>query len=232
MPWKETKVQEERVKFVAAWKQGGWTMTDLYHEFGISRKTGNKYLKRFENEGVDGLKDQSRARKSHPNATRPDLVELILEMRSKHTTWGPRKLLVRLRGRYPQIQNWPCPSTVAQILKKQGLVRDRRKRRKAPPTLFPFSHVGAPNDLWCADFKGHFTVGNGKRCDPLTISDAHTRFLLECRAVTATNTANVQKVFENVFRADTVCHGPSGRIMEVLFRQDLSANSVGSPSGG
>ena len=202
MPWKESNVQEERIKFVAAWKQGGWTMTDLCNEFGISRKTGYKYLERYNDEGVDGLKCKSRARKFHPNATRPELVELIIEMRKEHPSWGPRKLLARLRGRYPRIplDDWPCNSTVSEILKRNGYVRKVRKRRRAPPTLFPFSHVGNPNDLWCTDFKGRFTVGSGQRCDPLTITDAHTRYLLECKAVKKTNTENVQKVFENIFR--------------------------------
>jgi transposase InsO family protein len=200
MPWKETNVQDERVKFVAAWKTGGWTMTDLCREFGISRRTGYKYLDRYRDQGVDGLKDQSRAPKRRPNATRAEVEQLILEMREKHPSWGPRKLLPRLAGRFPQVKDWPCESTVAEILKRNGCIVAKKKRSKAPPTLFPFAHIGAPNDLWCADFKGHFTVGDGQRCDPLTISDAHSRYLLECRGLLATDTRHVQPAFERVFK--------------------------------
>ncbi len=199
MPWMETNVTEERMKFVVAWKAGGWTMTELCHEFQISRKTGYKYLERYETEGIDGLKDHSHTAHHQPHKTRDKIIELVVEERGKHPSWGPQTLLARLRGRYPGIKDWPAPSTVGEILKREGLVNSRRKRRPNPVKFYPLSHVKEPNDLWCTDFKGHFTVGNGHRCDPLTITDAHSRFLLECRGLKKTDSAHVRKAFERVF---------------------------------
>lgn len=199
MPWKETGVYEERMKFIVAWKQGGWSMTDLCREFGISRITGYKYLERYESEGLDGLKDKSRARKRQPKAIRPKTVEMIVRARESHPTWGARKLLALIKRRYAGVSDWPHPSTVGRILRRKGLTQKQKRQRRAVP-VNPLSHVIAPNDVWCADFKGHFTVGNGLRCDPLTITDAHSRFLLGCRIVPKANTENTQAIFTEVFR--------------------------------
>ncbi len=199
MPWMETNVQEERLRFIAAWKTGGWNMTELCRDLGISRKTGYKYLERYEAEGLDGLKDRSHAAHHQPNKTRSLITELIIEERQKHPSWGPVTLLARLAGRYPQVKDWPAVSTVGEILKREGLIQPRRKRRQVPLKLHPLSHAEKPNDLWCIDFKGHFTVANGRRCDPLTISDAVSRYLLACQSVQKTDSVNVQKAFERVF---------------------------------
>lgn len=200
MPWKDVKVVEERMKFVAAFKSGDWSMTELCNEFGITRATGYKYLKRYEEEGVDGLKDRSHAVHNQPNRTSEKMVRMVLDMREQHPTWGPRKLLQRLRGRYPTVKDWPATSTIGEILKREGRIKPRRRRRKNPVKIYPLSHVANPNDVWCADFKGYFMVGNGRRCDPLTITDAHSRFLLACKGVSKTNTAEAQKVFKAAFR--------------------------------
>ena len=200
MPWKETNVQEERMKFIVAWNTGDWKMADLCREFGISRKTGYKYLERYREVGIEGLKDGSHAAHHQPNKTRPLIVELIVEERERHPSWGPETLLARLAGRYPQVKSWPAISTVGEILKREGLIKKKRRRRRVNPSRpLPLAHVEWPNQVWCTDFKGHFTVGNGRRCDPLTITDAHTRFLLECRALQKTDSAHVRKAFERVF---------------------------------
>lgn len=200
MPWKETNVDEEKVKFIAAYKTGGWSMTDLCKEFGIDRTTGYKYVRRFAEQGLDGLKEQSRAPKNQPRAVRQKLVDLILEARDKKPTWGPEKLLSSLSGRYPGIKDWPSITTVGRILKKSGRVKEKKKRRVKSKKIYPLSHVIEPNDVWSTDYKGYFVVGNGKRCDPLTITDSYSRFLLACRITTKTDTANVQAAFTDVFR--------------------------------
>lgn len=200
MPWKEVSVLEERLKFVIAYKSGDWTLTQLCNEFGISRTTGYKYLQRYEEAGLDGLRDISHATIRQPNKTPEKMVQLILGMRDRYPTWGPKKLLERLKGRYPAIHEWPATSTIGEILKREGKIKSRRRRRKNPARIYPLSDVHNPNEVWCADFKGHFTVGNGKRCDPLTITDAHSRFLLECTGVPKTDTENVLKAFTAVFR--------------------------------
>ena len=200
MPWKETNVDEEKIKFIAEYKNGGWSMTDLCKEFGIDRSTGYKYIRRFNEQGLEGLKEQSRAPKNQPNAVREKLVELILEARDKKPGWGPEKLLCSLEARYPSIEDWPSITTVGRILKKNGRIKKKKRRRTKNTTVYPLSHVIEPNDVWCTDFKGYFTVGNGKRCDPLTIADAYSRYLLACKITSKTNTENVQDVFTEVFR--------------------------------
>ncbi len=200
MPWKETSVDEEKVKFIAAYKIGGWTMTDLCREFGIDRSTGYKYIRRFKEEGIDGLKEKSRAPKRQANAVREKLVNLILEARDLKPTWGPEKILSVLRGRYPGIKDWPSITTAGRILKRNGRIHEKKRRRLKSTGVYPLSHVLQANDVWCTDYKGYFVVGNGKRCDPLTITDAYSRFLLACTITKKTDTTNVQAAFTDVFR--------------------------------
>lgn len=200
MPWKETNVYEERMKFVIAWKQGDWTMTDICREFGISRVTGYKYLQQYEEYGIEGLMDKSRAPKYQPHAVSEDMVRRILQCREEHKTWGARKILASLKCQYHRIKEWPCPASIGRILKRNGMIHAKKPRIKKAVKNYPLSHVSGPNDVWCADYKGHFTVGNGKRCDPLTVSDAYSRFLLECKIVKKTDTSNTKEVFTAVFR--------------------------------
>lgn len=200
MSWKEIRIVEERLKFVAALRSGNWSMSELCRQFGISRVTGYKFLSRYETEGIDGLKDRSHAVHNQPSRTTERFVRMILDMRTDHPTWGSRKLLERLRGRYPTVKEWPAASTVTEILRRAGRIQPRKQRRKNPVKVYPLSHVKDPNDVWCADFKGHFTVGDGRRCDPLTISDAHSRFLLACEGVKKANTEEVMRVFTAIFR--------------------------------
>ncbi|TGK41206.1 IS481 family transposase [Leptospira andrefontaineae] len=200
MPWKESLVIEERIKFIAAFKREEWIFADLCKEFGISRKTGYKYLERYEKEGIDGLKEKSRAPKVQPLETPKHIVDLIIRMREEHPSWGPRKLLWRLKVKYHRVKSWPSVTTIGNILKRKGLVRQQPRRKKTPQSLFPFSDAITPNDVWCADFKGHFTVGDGMRCDPLTITDANSRLLLDCQILKKTNTESVKQAFERVFK--------------------------------
>ncbi len=200
MPWKETNVYEERMKFVIAWKNGDWTMTDLSREFGISRVTGYKYLYQYEKYGLEGLMDKSKAPITQPNAVDDATVRLIILCRQDHKTWGPKKILASLKCKYHRKSNWPCPATIGRILKKHGMITQKRKRIKKAVKSFPLSHVSGPNDVWCADYKGHFTVGDGKRCDPLTVTDAYSRFLLECKIVKKTDTHNAKEAFTALFR--------------------------------
>ena len=199
MPWKELTVEEERMKFVVAWKSGGWSISDLCREFGISRKTGYKYIQRYKESGLDGLRDQSRAPKIQAFAVNDRIIEVIVNQRKKHPTWGAKKLLASLTVKFPSINNWPSETTVLRILHRNKLVPTKRRYKKPVP-VYPFSHVLGPNDVWSADYKGHFTVGNGQRCDPLTVTDAYSRFLLGCRIVSKLDTLNAQKVFIRLFR--------------------------------
>ena len=199
MPWKETDVLKERMKFIAASMEESWSMTELCTAFGISRKTGYKLIARYVEEGLDGLRDRPRAPKLHPNKTPSAIEALVVKARISHPNWGPRKLVPWLSRRHPSV-TWPAPSTVGDILKRHGLVRPRKKRKRCTPATKPFAEALKPNDIWCTDFKGWFRTGDGQRCAPLTILDGYSRYLMGCRVVAKTDIEHVKKCFKAVFR--------------------------------
>jgi transposase InsO family protein len=188
----------ERVKFIAAFLRCDDSFSDLCRDFGISRKTGYKWLRRYELEGPRALEDRSRAPHHHPQATGEHLVERIVSLRRRHPRWGPRKLRVILLRRHPRIV-LPAASTIGDILQRHGLVRRRRRIRRSSPYGERLRQYDAPNAVWCADFKGCFPVG-GERCHPLTISDGFSRYLLRCRALRRPLYRYARRVFESAFR--------------------------------
>lgn len=198
MPWKETKPMDERVRFIGDLTSCRYTMTELCEIYGISRKTGHKWSKRYEEEGLDGLKDRSRRPKRSPRRTEARCVEELLEERRSHPRWGARKLLARLHRRHPE-WSWPAPSTAAAILKRNGLVQPRRQRRRRDPPAKQEVQSQAPNEVWTADFKGQFRLGNRQLCYPLTVADHHSRFLLGCQGVEGTSLEATRAVFEELF---------------------------------
>jgi putative transposase len=179
MPWKETSRMEERMRFIVALLAGRETMSDLCAQFGISRQTGYELRRRFALDGVEGLKDRSRAPHHCRHTTAAATAELLIDLRRAHPRWGPKKLLPTLRKRYPALE-LPAVSTAGEILKRAGLVTSGRRRRRQIPVVQPFAAVEQPNDAWCIDFKGWFRTGDGTRCDPLTVTDAFSRYLLVC----------------------------------------------------
>lgn len=197
MPWKETCPVNERMKFVVRLQQGE-RMTDLCKELGISRKTGHKIWKRFQEHGPSALLDQSRAPARIPHRTSLEIRGLLVETKKAHPTWGPKKLRAWLERKQPGVR-LPASSTIGEILKQEGLVnpRMRRKRGVAKPTSL--TTATAPNEVWCTDFKGQFRLGNGTYCYPLTITDRHSRFLIACVALDGTKAGPAQAVFEEVF---------------------------------
>lgn len=202
MPWKETRVEEQRMKFITAYLDGeaGWTVTQLCECFGVSRKTGYKWIDRYAHRGLRGLEDRSRAPHEHPNATPAEVVGQLITFRKKNAVWGPRKIVDRLRRKEPKLR-WPAPSTGGEILRRHGLVRCRRRRRASVPKPVPALCVAQrPNEIWGVDYKGWFRTRDGQRCDPLTISDLFSRYLLECQRVKRPTTACTQAVFTHVFR--------------------------------
>jgi transposase InsO family protein len=189
---------EERMKFVTYYLTGEWSMTLLCWEFGISRKTGYKIIQRFVEEGVDGLKDRSRARHNHANAISESVEATVLEARQSHPTWGPRKLRAWLSRRYDLV-NWPAASTIGELLRHHGLTVPRRRSRKMRVYTEPFVGCDHANAVWSADLKGWFATGDGRRCDPLTITDNYSRYLLRCQAVTPADHEAIKPVFEAAF---------------------------------
>lgn len=199
MSWKETYVMKERILFIEDYLREEFTVTELSRIYGVSRKTAYKWIGVFEREGYEALGDRSRAPKIHPNATPKAVEQKICATRQAHRTWGPRKLLAWLARREPH-EDWPASSTVGEILRRHGLSRPQRRKRRTAPYTEPFVDCCAPNDTWSADFKGWFLTGDGCRCEPLTISDSYSRFLLRCEAVPGTGSPWVRPIFESVFR--------------------------------
>ena len=199
MPWKETCPIDERMKFMGLYLQHEWSMAALCREFGISRKTGYKLVRRCIEQGPAGLEDQSRAPHHHPNAVSAAIERAIVSARREHPTWGPKKLRAWLQRHRPGTV-WPVASTMGQILSRHGLTVPRRRSRKVVVYSEPFVGCDYANAVWSADLKGWFVTGDGRRCDPLTITDNYSRFLLRCQAVSPTDHDAIQPVFEAAFR--------------------------------
>ena len=199
MPWHQTNTVNERLKFVAAAQRGRCSMTELCLQFGISRKTGYKLLKRYEEDGAAALRGRSSAPHVHPNQTPVKLEAAILRVRKAHSTWGSKKILVVL-GREWATEDLPARSTVDAVLNRAGLVTPRKRRAMRQPSAPPIVPARAANDTWSIDYKGWFKVGDGTRCDPLTVNDVFSRASLECRAMVSPQLEDVQRRLENAFR--------------------------------
>jgi transposase InsO family protein len=199
MPWKETCPMDERVKFIGDWLSKKWSVATLCRCYRISRKTAYKWFKRYKTFGIEGINEQNRAPKTHPNATAVKIKEAVVLFRHRHPHWGPRKIIHRLREIEPK-KAWPSTSTAGSILKRHGLVKPRRRRLRTPAFLGHSRPVRRPNDVWAADFKGWFPTKDGTRVDPLTISDLSSRFLLRCQGLEHWDSDDVRKQFEVAFR--------------------------------
>jgi transposase InsO family protein len=199
MPWKETSTLEQRKQLITRWQRGEEAIAELCREYGISRQTAYKWIGRFKDCGEAGLQELSRA-PHQPAWTMPERrAEQIVAVRQQHPRWGPRKILAYLQTKHPN-SPWPAPSSVGALLKREGLVVGRKKRLRVPPYSQPLAHAEEPNRVWCTDFKGWFVCGDGQRCDPLTTTDACSRFLLRCQHVPKTDGIHVRSVFEAMFR--------------------------------
>lgn len=185
-----------KIEFVERAEKGEKIAT-LCREFGISRTSGHKWLKRYRELGHRGLDEQSKRPKSAPLATAEDIVMAILEARDAHPRWGPRKLEVLLKRRFGATT--PSERTIARVLRRANKVRKRRKRGVVDVVDHaPHAVAAACNDLWTVDFKGYWRTRDGARCDPLTVRDACSRFVLAIEICGGTTEA-VRRVFERLF---------------------------------
>ena len=199
MPWSET-VEMSRVKFIADLESCLYDMTELCEKHGISRKTGYKWAERFGQEGVEGLKDRSRAPQHSPRQTAPEVAERLLELRRRHPSWGPRKLLAWLERQEPG-QGWPRASTVGGLLKRAGLVEPcRRRAARVRAVAVARTEASGANEVWTSDFKGEFRTGDGRLCYPLTVVDGFSRFVLVIQGLPSVAGAGAWPVFERAFR--------------------------------
>lgn len=199
MPWTETCAMKERFDFIAEHSIGEAPMSALCLRYGISRKTGYKWLSRHIADPGGSLEDRSRAPKTCPHRTPPESRDLILSLKSTYPFWGPKKLKAFLERNYPDFR-CPAASTIGEILAGAGLTRSRRRRRETPPHEAPLSHATAPNRVWCIDFKGWFCTGDGVRVDPLTITDAASRYLVRLVALEAPRREAVWPILDSAFR--------------------------------
>lgn len=199
MPWRETSPMEERLEFIREYETELFTMTELVAQYGISRKTGYKWLERYETEGALGVRDRSRRPHHSPQASDPDLVEALVAQRRRHPRWGAKKLLAVLRRRHPHA-SWPARSTVCDLLKARGSIAPRRRRLHSPASRpSPLAPITRVNEVWTTDFKGEFRTGDGRYCYPLTVRDGFSRFVLRCDALLGRTTGATRRRFERAF---------------------------------
>lgn len=188
-----------KMEFVEKASKPGARMAPLCREYGISRETGYKWLKRYQREGPEGLEEHSRRPSSSPLARAEDLVQAVLQNRLSHPRWGSKKLQVLLRRRFGR--DTPSRSTITRILRRFGQIRERRARPiKSVIEKAPTIRAASPNEVWTVDFKGWWKALDGERCEPLTIRDGFSRFLLAIRVMETAELAKVREEFEAVFK--------------------------------
>lgn len=198
MPWKETCVMDLKVQLIHDWLQNRASLSALARSYGLSRKTVYKWVNRYQVHGAAGLDDRSRAPHQCPHAVDPDIAGRIIEAKSEHLSFGPKKVMDLLRRTMPEVP-WPADSTAGEILKSAGLVKKRWRKRPYPADPQPFELGDANNALWSVDYKGQYPSTSGRWCYPLTLTDNASRYLLSCKGVTATSCAQAKPVIEWAF---------------------------------
>ncbi len=199
MPWEITDTMDQKIKLIAEYKSRNLNITELSGKYRISRPTVYKWIERYENQGVDGLKEQSRRPLRNPSQTKEDIIQLIILEKLKNSKRGPKKIYFQLKKQYPHIK-WPSPSTMGHWLNRYNLTRKRKKRLRTPPYTEPFQMCKSANDVWSADYKGQFYMRNGKVCYPVTISDNYSRYLIKCQGLPGPRYLETKAVFENAFQ--------------------------------
>lgn len=197
MPWRVTNVEDQRRSFIQSYLCEEASIAELSREFKISRKTAYKWIERFNETGNEGLKDQPRARQNQIQ-TDEELIESILCIKTTRVHWGPKKILGYLLDKAPE-KNWPSATTIGNILQRNGFKKARELRKYLPARHNVFSECQQPNDIWSIDFKGWFKTKDGIKCDPLTLTDAHSRFLLYCSKLPLGTTEYVWDVLGRSF---------------------------------
>jgi putative transposase len=198
MPWKECNTMDERLRFIARLLDGE-KMSSLCREFGISRPTGYKIFNRYKECGLEGLENRSRRPYRHANRLPFQVERTILRLKKDHPSWGAPKIRDKIILEYPIIKP-PAKSTIHAVLDRHGLVKRRKRRRQGKAQGTQLSNPLAPNELWCADYKGEFLLGNRQYCYPLTITDYSSRYLLTCEGLSSTKTDFAFSVFEQAFK--------------------------------
>lgn len=198
MAWENYKVEQQRLQLVQAYLSGHADMTTLCKKYGVSRKTGYKWCQRFLQQGEEGLKDLSRAPRIPYQCYTNSQIDRAIDLKLKYRTWGPKKILIKLQEKFPD-EIWPCPTRLYEIFKEYHLVTSRKIRSRVPATA-PLGDLVAGNDTWAVDFKGWFLTGDGRKCEPLTITDCHTRYLIRCTHLNIHSVEYVWPIFDEAFK--------------------------------
>ena len=199
MPFSETCRMEERVRMLSDYDTGNWSVSELCRRYGVCRDTFYEWRRRREDGAKDWFNDRSHAPLHSPHATPAELKDAIVSMRRRFPHLGPRKLLTKLERAIPGA-GWPAASTIGEVLRRAGLVAPVKRRRRPIDQQRPFAAITAANDEWCTDFKGWFRTADQRRIDPLTITDSHSRFLIDVRIVSPT-IEGVMPAFTEAFRS-------------------------------
>jgi transposase InsO family protein len=199
MPWKETCAMDQKIQLISDYLKQSYSITQLSEIYEVSRNTIYKWIKRYKQGGNEGLTTKTTAPLRHPNATSLEIAREIVSLKLKHPSWGPRKVVYRLKQHCPE-RSWPAISTVSNILKQAGLVKPRKRRCKTPPYTLPFQECLGPNLVWSADYKGQFKTDDGQLCYPLTVTDNYSRYLLGCKALRHPDYSVSKPVFEAIFK--------------------------------
>ena len=200
MPWTEKSVMDRRLIFIAACLRADQPMSVICRCHGISRKTGYKWLGRYREAGAAGLVDISSARHTTARTMEPDVASMLLALRAQRPSWGPEKLLARLRLDRPET-DWPASSTVGDLLRRVGVSKPRRRQPDEGPRNLKPIEAAAANETWSADFKGWFRTGDGVRCEPFTVTDGYSRYLLACQPVPQVTLARIRPILIELFQA-------------------------------
>lgn len=198
MAWKEVKVDQQRILYIEEYLRESFTIAELCRQFGISRPTGYKWINRYKEEGLSGLKEHSRAPLHQSCSTDPLLIEEILRVKIEKKSWGPKKIRGRLVVEQPTIL-WPSTTTIGNILDRLGLVIPRKYRKRFPIKTDPLSHANKSNDVWSVDFKGWWLTKDGHKCEPFTLTDNYSRFLLRCLKLKVNDGDHAWAVLERAF---------------------------------
>lgn len=198
MPWKETTTMDQKIEFICEWRTGKYTITELCKVFEISRPTAYKLIHRLETYGIEGFKDISKSPNNHPNKTKDSVEQKIIELKEKHKLWGAKKIRKLLFNDCDE-EDIPSIVTVHNILSRHGFVKQQKRCRRVKP-VYPIFDPKECNEVWSADYKGKFYMGNKKYCHPLTIADSKSRFLFTAKGHYRENYKEAKAEFTKVFR--------------------------------
>lgn len=198
MAWRETTEMEQKIELINEWRSGAYTISELSREFGVSRPTVYKYIQRYQIDGLKGLEEKNRAHSLHPARISSEIENAIIDLRTKHPRWGGKKIWKVLEKKNI-VAEVPSVSTVNRVLKRNGLVKSRKRKRRIKRT-YPIFDPQRCNEVWSADFKGKFMLGNMRYCHPLTIADSYSRFVFSAKGLYGERFQPTKREFRRIFR--------------------------------